>query len=88
MLALSASDEIDLTIGERYILENLEEAGEQPKCFDQFETRHFRRLLNAGYVTTQAQELGTGWYAITADGRAALVKARLRWPSTHPLKGL
>jgi hypothetical protein len=88
MFALPTTDEIDLTIGERCILERLEEGGEHAKSFDHFETRHFRRLLNAGYITTQALELGTPWYAITADGHAALVKARRRWPSTDPLKGL
>jgi hypothetical protein len=88
MLALPTMDEFDLTIGERCILENLEEAGEHAISFDHLETRHFRRLLNAGYVTRQALEFGTPWYAITTAGCAALVKARRRWPSTHPLKGL
>lgn len=88
MLALLSMDEIDLTIVERRILENLEEACGHAKSFDHLETRHLKRLLNAGYVTTQPQQLGTPRYAITAAGRAALVNARRRWPSTHPLKGL
>jgi hypothetical protein len=65
-------------------LEDFEEAGNSTKSFDHLETRHLRRLLKAGYVTTR----GTPGYAITAAGRVALVKARRRWPSIHPLRGL
>ena len=87
MLALLSIDEIeiDLTTLERRILEDFEEAEKHTKSFDHFETRHLRRLLNAGYITTPGVAPG---YAITPAGRVALVKARRRWPSTHPLTGL
>jgi hypothetical protein len=88
MLALLSMDEIDLTIGEQRILEDLEETGNHTRSFDHLETRHVRRLLNAGYVTTRALGLGTACYDITAAGQVALRKARRRWPSTDPLKGL
>jgi hypothetical protein len=81
--------DLHLTMGEQDVLEHLEEAAEHARAFDHLQARHFRRLLDAGYVTTDAPELDTARYGITASGHFALVRARRRWPTpTHPLAGL